>query len=290
VDGDRGIAIVNGQEIELDADSVIVIEKVENHPFRIARAPYVFRGGDDEMIVLQDGIRIDKDNLSEEQKAEWEAYERNMKDWGKQWEAYGKDWEGINWDQYSKEMEAWGKQWENQDWKAFGEQWKEFGEKWKNEYADEWKEYENQLQEYARRHPDEERERLNENRQQLQEEIEDARRHQEQARRLLGEYPGESTPEMELERAHILRLDEEGNLLALRSAERDPFRSLKSAMARDGLIDQDGEYSILLDQDKLRINGKRMPDDVHEKYLDLFERTQGYRLSGKSKIEISNDL
>ncbi|HLF63594.1 MAG TPA: M56 family metallopeptidase [Saprospiraceae bacterium] len=281
IDGDRGIAIINGQEIELDADSVIVIEKEERNGYGLARTPRLFYS--DDVIVQRDVIRDSipavhykmlREKMTEAQKAEWEAYENAMKDWGKEWEKAA---EGMKWDEYSKQMEEWGKQWENQDWKAYEDQWKQYGAQWEKEHAGEWKEYGEQMQDYARQLAEAERQSVLGDRH-LQDELRQQRREQMEGARM-----------MELEHARILQLDEEGNLFAPHPRHsREPFGPITSAMERDGLIDTNGEYSIILEEDRLRINGKRMSDDVHEKYLDLFERTQGYRISGKSKIEISN--
>jgi hypothetical protein len=93
----------------------------------------------------------------------------------------------------------------------------------------------------------------------------------------------------EIEGSGVYRLrDSEGPQVLRLKNDREPFSSLTSMMDRDGLINAEGEYSIILEEDKLRVNGKKMPDDVHQKYLKLFERTQGYPVTGKTKIEISN--
>ena len=95
---------------------------------------------------------------------------------------------------------------------------------------------------------------------------------------------------LELGDGQSLILERQGNLFVPSpDYARKPFGPIVRAMDRDGLIEADGEYKIILEEDKLRINGKRQPEQVHRKYMDLFERTQGYAISGKTKIEISND-
>jgi hypothetical protein len=60
-------------------------------------------------------------------------------------------------------------------------------------------------------------------------------------------------------------------------------------MERDGLIDLDEDYSILLTEKKLKINGKKMSGETLEKYKKMFEKTHGYPIEGKTTIELSND-
>jgi hypothetical protein len=85
---------------------------------------------------------------------------------------------------------------------------------------------------------------------------------------------------------HIAPHGDGDNVLFV-ARQREPFGRITSAMERDGLIDRDGEYNIVLEEDKLKVNGKRMPDEVHQKYLEIFEKSQGYKVEGKTKIEIA---
>ncbi len=311
IDGDRGVALINGEEVELDADSVFIIVAEENRHDAFGGMPLLYQSkegrnsarayglGDRDALILRhilvDSLpmktyKLDKEKMTAAERAEWEAYEQSMQDYSKNMEQYSKEFEGINWDQYSKQMEEWGKQWEGQDWKAYEGQMKAYGEKWEKEHAGEWKVYGEQMEDYARQLAEAERQRAGEQhggRDAHSELLEESLRSQAESRAQRDHV--EDARVMELEHARIMQLDNEGNLRVINSFMSDePFGPITSAMDREGLIEADGDYNIILEEDKLRINGKRMPDNVHEKYLDLFERTQGYRLSGKSKIEISN--
>lgn len=286
IDNDKGVAIVNGQEIELDADSVFVYVETEVHtpsPYVRTSQPFFGKEGrnvhgtpgvrvyglDDNAVImgrpLNDSIPIyyyHNGKLTEAQKAEINAHEDQMKVYGLQMEQFNKGLEGINWENYNKEMEVWGKQFENQDWKAYEEQMKEYGEQWKSQEG-EWKVYSDAMRDHA-----------------IAEKI-------AIEMQPMNDYMVPA--EVELERALILQSQGDGNFMVARAArDSKPFNSITSSMEREGLIDADREYNIILEADKLRVNGKRMSEDVHQRYLKLFERSQGYRLEGKSKIEISN--
>ncbi len=98
-----------------------------------------------------------------------------------------------------------------------------------------------------------------------------------------------------------LRHLESGNGEQLRTLERElsmldqpqpfvygfkyPSVSLSDQMVRDGLVDPGDEVEVQLTPDKLKINGEKMPDAIHQKYLRLYEQQQGIELSGNSKVE-----
>jgi bla regulator protein BlaR1 len=64
-----------------------------------------------------------------------------------------------------------------------------------------------------------------------------------------------------------------------------PSVSLSDQMVRDGLVAPGDEVEVQLTPDKLKINGEKMPDSIHQKYLRLYEQQQGIELSGNSKVE-----
>ena len=66
-----------------------------------------------------------------------------------------------------------------------------------------------------------------------------------------------------------------------------PQSALTDQLIRDRLIDPDDEAEVELTPDKLRINGKKMPDNLHRKYLDLYEARQGDPLTGNSRVEFT---
>jgi bla regulator protein BlaR1 len=63
--------------------------------------------------------------------------------------------------------------------------------------------------------------------------------------------------------------------------------SLTDQMVKDGLVKPGSEVEVQLTPDRLKINGEKMPDSIHEKYLELYEAQQGIELSGKSKVEFT---
>ncbi|HSF88271.1 MAG TPA: hypothetical protein VLA46_02575, partial [Saprospiraceae bacterium] len=68
---------------------------------------------------------------------------------------------------------------------------------------------------------------------------------------------------------------------------RTPSLSLSDQMVRDGLVKEGAEVEVQLTPDKLKINGEKMPDSIHQKYLRLYEQQQGIELSGNSKVEFT---
>ena len=78
---------------------------------------------------------------------------------------------------------------------------------------------------------------------------------------------------------------EEGTIL--RYMPSPPRLSLSDQMVRDGLVAPGSEVEIQLTPDKLKINGEKMPEAVHQKYLKLYEQQQGVELSGNSRVEFT---
>jgi len=64
-----------------------------------------------------------------------------------------------------------------------------------------------------------------------------------------------------------------------------PRMNMADAMIEDGLIESGEEAEIVITPDKLKINGKKMDDETHEKYLRMYEAQQGVELSGNSRVE-----
>jgi hypothetical protein len=148
---------------------------------------------------------------------------------------------------------------DNEDWKQYKEEWKQNGDQWKQnwqEHAEQWKENMHQYEEQMR----EQQERMRE------EELDQYRS---------GDY------EREIEDA--LRAEEIGRGRAY--GFWSPRVNMADEMVSDGLIGSEEEVEVVLTPDKLKIDGKKMPDDVHEKYLRMYEEQQGVELSGSSRIE-----
>ncbi len=289
VDGDRGIAMINGQEIELDADSVIVIEATERSHgnYAIAAVPrfnndvraHAYRFNNNFKFDINGGTGFSMDSLP----PEWKEYEKQMEEYKILMERYSKQLNEGQWAEYQNQLKDWGKELEN------NEEWKAYAEKWKHEYSDQWKEYAQELEEYQKQLAETEREHTRDIQERNRELLQQQRQRQTEARQLFRDQT-ERDRALELNNGDVLLLERRGNVFAPSPGyARRPFGPIISSMNREGLIDADGEYKIILEEDKLRINGKRQPDAVHQKYLDMFRRTQGYAVSGKTKIEISND-
>jgi hypothetical protein len=66
-----------------------------------------------------------------------------------------------------------------------------------------------------------------------------------------------------------------------------PRLSLSDEMVKDGLVKPGAEVEVQLTPDKLKINGEKMPESIHQKYLELYELQQGVELSGNSRVEFT---
>lgn len=167
-------------------------------------------------------------------------------------------------EKWGKEMqqnaEIWGKEWQAQDgqWKAWAEQWREQQQQWK---------------EQLRKEQQEMRQQWRQNADQWREEQDRAR---EEIRSQQRSPRADEGWDHERQRQEELRL--------LMPA---PRMSMSDEMVRDGLIQPGQETEVQLTPDKLKINGKKMEADVHEKYLRMYERQQGVELSGNSRVEFT---
>ncbi|HXR80915.1 MAG TPA: hypothetical protein VN763_08355, partial [Saprospiraceae bacterium] len=66
-----------------------------------------------------------------------------------------------------------------------------------------------------------------------------------------------------------------------------PRLSLSEEMVQDGLIEPGQEVEVQLTPDKLKVNGHKVSDELHEKYLRMYEHQQGIELSGNSRVEFT---
>ncbi len=63
--------------------------------------------------------------------------------------------------------------------------------------------------------------------------------------------------------------------------------SLSEEMVKDGLVAPGSEIKVQLTPNRLKINGEKMPDAIHQKYLKIYEKQQGVELSGNSRVEFT---
>jgi bla regulator protein BlaR1 len=146
----------------------------------------------------------------------------------------------------SEEMKKW-----KDEWKAQAEDWKAQQKSWQDQRRAQQEKFRDEMQReyqpYIENHPD-----LEEN----------AKAAEELAR----EIQGEISPMM-------------------RNGRFGPRVSLSEEMVRDGLIRPGEEAEVQLTPGKLKINGHKMSDELHAKYLKMYEQQQGIELSGNSKVE-----
>ena len=64
-----------------------------------------------------------------------------------------------------------------------------------------------------------------------------------------------------------------------------------SQLLKEGLIRSLDNYRFDLSTKRLKVDGRRMPDAVHQRYLDLYETITGQRMTDKDRLraEIDND-
>ncbi len=65
---------------------------------------------------------------------------------------------------------------------------------------------------------------------------------------------------------------------------------LKNALLRDNLVSDPDNFSMELSGKALRVNGKKQPDEVHQRYLELYHGKTGKTLEKKDnvRIEVAN--
>ena len=171
------------------------------------------------------------------------------------------------WQKHNEEWQRWAEEWKQNAKRQEGhaEEWKKATEEWRKE----WKENSKEWEKEHKHHQDamKELERLY---------------HNDGTRMRIGGVYGQGGAELkELEEIMGAEGIGRSHVYALRA----PGLNMADAMIQDGLIDRGEEADILLTPDKLKINGKRMDDETHQKYLRMYEAQQGIELSGNSRVE-----
>ncbi|MEP6793272.1 MAG: hypothetical protein ABJB16_03025, partial [Saprospiraceae bacterium] len=173
------------------------------------------------------------------------------------------------------------------EWKANQENWKQMQNEWKKnweEKAQQWKEGSKEQQEKMedeQSHMRAEGDRLREEGDQLRQEGDRVRGEGDRIRE-------DSRGEMNSENYARALQDE---LLANGYGEARGYSpmargmNMTDALIGEGLVQPGEEADILLTPDKLKINGKKMPENIHQKYLKMYEEQQGVQLSGNSRVE-----
>lgn len=167
-----------------------------------------------------------------------------------QWEKHASEWK-----KQSKEWEKHGKEWEkmSEDWKK---NWEEQSEEWQHE----WRSQNENLEQHLERSFDQ---------RQLQElHLDD--------RLMLRQEEFEAMEHALGERELAI-----GRVYGLRG----PRINMGDALIEEGLVAPGEDALIQLTPEKLKINGKKMDAETHQKYLRMYESQQGVELSGNSRIE-----
>lgn len=64
---------------------------------------------------------------------------------------------------------------------------------------------------------------------------------------------------------------------------------LKNALIRDNVITDPNNFSFELSGKSLRVNGKKQPEEVHKKYLELYRQRTGKELGKKDSIRVEEE-
>lgn len=156
-------------------------------------------------------------------------------------------------EEMERHAESWGKDWEAQadQWRRHEKEWREHSRAQANQsraYANEWRSHQDMMREQMR-HPDE-------------------------------------TNEAQL-RALELELGHLDHIQPFIYDFNSPQLSLTDEMIQDGLVEPGNEVEVQLTPDKMKINGEKMPESIHQKYLRMYEQQQGVELSGNSRVEFT---
>ncbi len=117
--------------------------------------------------------------------------------------------------------------------------------------------------------------------------------HQRDAQRALKQLHREQAQREQ--QAIVLRnkslFDNDGNdVLIFGTGGKNRSDVLISQMKADGLIAKKAnDYKVELSGKKLKINGKKQPEHIHQKYLDLYESLSGFEMDEKSKVVINKN-
>ncbi len=170
-------------------------------------------------------------------------------------------------EEWKKQAEQWkenfgGAEWEKQveEWKEQGKDWQKHAEEWQHNFnTDAWREQQDELRKQIELYKiDSDDLRL-----QIEREIGAGQ----------GGAYGFSPDAMEesFGQGHYRFMRHGGNI--------------GDMMAEEGLIGHGENAEVVLTPDKLKINGKKMDDDEHQKYLRIYEAQQGVELTGNSRVE-----
>lgn len=167
------------------------------------------------------------------------------------------------------------------EWKANQENWKQMHDEWKQSRelnAQQWKDQRHGQQEQIR----EEQESLRREGDRMRREGESISNEGDRIMR-------EGSRKFQNSNDYNKVMDEARRMEELESAigfgRMAPRMNMTEAMIEEGLLGPGEEADIVLTPDKLKINGKKMSEAEHQKYLRMYEAQQGVQLSGNSRVE-----
>ncbi|MDX1477665.1 MAG: M56 family metallopeptidase [Saprospiraceae bacterium] len=304
IDEAASVARIDGQEIIIDADSIIVIEEVETElPFGQVWAPRMLLADSMHIKLGEHYLLEPRGNISY-QVAPHVLDNIRVREWQQAWpkieagEHYEKALklynESLNSDEIKKHLEK-GQLQFDQTWKEYAEQLEEMNVEFNKQFKWDveqglWNDELGQLQRDAEQGDAGQRAKAK---------AEIARKLKEREasdKALFYQLQGDA-PLGNMEPPAVLFAEPnvfteiaqgDGNFAFALMGKGHQGRIL-GEMEREGLIDADSDYSVVLTEKKLKINGKKMPDDTLEKYKKIFRKVYGHDISGKTKIEFSNE-
>lgn len=149
--------------------------------------------------------------------------------------------------------------------------------------TEEWRQYEADMRQYEadmRQHDAEMRQHETDMRQHEKEmkgQEKEMRKHEKEMRK--------HAQEME---AHAREIEREySNAVYMAPLTNDFSRVCLSELRADGLVSDPDKYSCSISLKKMKVNGKKQPDNVHKKYLDLFRTCTGRPMGPKDNYSFS---
>lgn len=256
-------------------------------------------------------FELEMEKFSKEMEIWGEEYGKLMEEYGKKMEVWSKSME-EDWGKWEKEFEVEFKEWEKKygkQWQKWGEDYGKEMEKWIKENKHEWEDLDDEeraelreemdrVREEARRLHSEERRAVREERSrqmdQVRQQLRELREHsdREEARqkieiqkemrelqRHLQEVERETAMQMRDVQREAQRAQREARI-QMERAERDRERAnrtsrvLTNQLVEDGIIEEGADkLKVKISAKGMWVNGKKLSDAQHKKYVELMEGT-----------------
>jgi hypothetical protein len=76
----------------------------------------------------------------------------------------------------------------------------------------------------------------------------------------------------------------------MRQIEAEFMNKLTSILVKKGIITEGEDFSLKLNHKELFVNGKKQPDDLHQKIKKIYEAARGKELDGNSSFQITQEI